>query len=109
VALWGGLGSLGGRAAWGLGRRVGRGDELGGGLAAAFALFGREPVGGSLLVLGLAGGEGVVDAEVAGDQDGGGEQRDRASPISRHQPREVSLVAGSLMVEKVRSAAVRRL
>src|SRR5712691_12607228 len=29
-------------------------------------------------------------------------------PIRRHQPREMSLLAGSLAVEKVRSAAVRR-
>ena len=31
-----------------------------------------------------------------------------ASPITRHQPREMSLVAGSFMVELARSAAVRR-
>src|SRR5450755_1067624 len=29
-------------------------------------------------------------------------------PVRRHQPREMSLLAGSLAVEKVRSAAVRR-
>ena len=33
-------------------------------------------MGGAALVVGLAGGEGVGDAEVAGDQGGGGEQRD---------------------------------
>jgi hypothetical protein len=31
-----------------------------------------------------------------------------ARPVSRHQPREMSLLAGSFMVEYVRSAAVRR-
>ena len=50
-----------------LGRRGGRADEVIGGLAAAFALFGRESVGGSLFVVGLAGGERVGDPEVAGD------------------------------------------
>ena len=30
------------------------------------------------------------------------------SPMSRHQPREMSLLAGPFMVEKLRSAAVRR-
>jgi hypothetical protein len=31
-----------------------------------------------------------------------------ASPVRRHQPRAMLLLAGSLMVEKVRSALVRR-
>jgi hypothetical protein len=58
------------------GRRGRRGDEFLGGLSAAFALFGWEPEVGAALVLSLPGGVGVVDAEVAGDQDGRGEERD---------------------------------
>lgn len=52
----------------GSGWRVGGVDEIGRGLAAAFALFGREPEFGAALVLGVAGVEGVVDADVAGDE-----------------------------------------
>src|SRR6266508_3852383 len=62
---------------WASGRRVGGADEVGGGLSAAFAVLGCEPVCGSPFVLGLAGGEGVGDAQVARDEDGAGEQRDR--------------------------------
>ena len=60
-----------------LGRRVGGADQVGGGLSAAFALFGGESEQGASLVFGVAGGEGVGDPEVACDEGGGGEQRDR--------------------------------
>jgi hypothetical protein len=52
---------LGGGPA-GLGRRVGGGDALLGGVPAALALLGWESVGCSSFVLGLAGVEGVGDA-----------------------------------------------
>lgn len=60
-----------------LGRSAGGVDQFLGAVAAVLALLGWEPVGGAALVVGLAGLEGVVDADVAGDQGGGGEQRDR--------------------------------
>src|SRR5947209_7399120 len=72
-AGWGGWCSAAGRA-W-LGRV--RGGEVVDRGAAVFACFGRESAGGAALVLGLAGGERVGDADVAGDQCGGGVERDR--------------------------------
>jgi len=76
LAARGGWAVLGGEGG-GLGRRVGGGREVLERVAATFALSAREPVGGALFVLGLAGVEGVGDAGVAGDEGGGGEQRDR--------------------------------
>src|SRR5450755_3626212 len=64
-AVWAVLGGGGGGRS---GRRVRGADQVLGGLAVAFAVFGWEPERGAALVLGLAGGEGVVDPEVAGDE-----------------------------------------
>ena len=65
VGLARGVARLAARAGWavlggeggGLGRRVGGGREVFERVAATFALFGREPVGGAVFVLGLAGVE----------------------------------------------------
>ena len=89
----------------GLGRSGGEGGE---GPAAAFAGFRGQAFGGAASVLFLPGVPGVQDALVADDQQGGGEQQQGARPMRRHQPRPVSLLAGSLMVAKPRSAPVRR-
>jgi hypothetical protein len=95
------------RAAW-RGWLWGRGGEAGEGCAAPAAGAEREPGGGALGVAGLAGGPGGHDPLVADGEQARGEQGDRGRPMRRHQPRLMSLLAGSLAVEKVRSAAVRR-
>ena len=85
------------------------GGEGGECLAAPAAGFRREAGGGPAGVFGLACVVGVEDPLVAGDDQGGGEESVMAvTPVSRHQPRLMLLLAGSLAVEKVRSAAVRR-
>ena len=51
---------------------------------------------------------GCQDAQVADDEQRRGEQHEGRQPVRRHQPRLMSLVAGSLAVAKPRSAPVRR-
>ncbi len=81
---------------------------LGQAAAAALAPAGAKTGGGPAGVVSLPGLEGVQGPPVAHHQAAGHEHGDGASPMSRHQPREMSLLAGSLMVENVRSTAVRR-
>ena len=68
----------------------------------------REPGGGAAGVAGLAGVPGGEDALVADGEQAGKPERERVRPVSRHQPRAMLVVAGSLMVAKARSALVRR-
>src|SRR5579863_5734056 len=67
---------------WGRGRLVGRlwsGRAVGGrgGEFVEWLAASAPALVGAACVVGLAGGVGVVGAEVAGDQGGGGEERDR--------------------------------
>ena len=82
--------------------------EAGGGLAAAAPGFRGEPGGGAARVFFLPGVPGVQDPLVADDEQAGVNSMRGARPMRRHQPRLMSLVAGSLAVAKPRSAPVRR-
>jgi hypothetical protein len=84
--------------------------ERGRGLApSAFPGFRGEPGGGPPGGVGLAGVPGGEDALVADGKQAGEPHGERGeSPLRRHQPRAMLVVAGSLMVEKVRSEPVRR-
>ncbi len=82
--------------------------EAGLGFAAPLAGFRREPGGGPPGVLFQPGVPGVEDALVADGEQAGQPQVEGVRPMRRHQPRAMLVVAGSLMVEKVRSEPVRR-
>jgi hypothetical protein len=88
--------------------RPGGGGERGEGLAPAAAGFRGQAFGGAAFVFFLPGVPGVQDALVADDEQGRREQHEGAGPMRLHQPRLMSLVAGSLVVAKPRSAPVRR-
>ena len=70
-------------------------------------VLGGRPAGAAGGV-GLAGVPGFQDALVADGQQAGEPERDRGQAREPVQPRAMLLVAGSLAVEKVRSAPVRR-
>ena len=69
--------------------------------------FGGSPAVARQALVGLACVEAYQHPQVAHHQ-AAGEDENGAKPISRHQPREMSLLAGSFIVELARSAAVRR-
>ena len=96
VGCWLGLGRCGG------------GGEAGEGLAAAVPGFGGQAGCGAAGVVGLAGVPGGQDALVADGEQEGEPERERGQAREPVQPRAMLLVAGSLTVEKVRSAPVRR-
>ena len=89
-------------------RRGACGGQVGEGLAAPAAGAGRQAGRGAAGVVGLAGGPGVKDPLVAHDEQAGEPEHEGGQAISRVQPRAMLLLAGSLAVEKVRSAPVRR-
>jgi hypothetical protein len=86
-----------------------RGGEAGeGGFPAAFPCPGWQACRGAAVVLGLAGVPGGEDALVADGVQGGEPERGRGEAHEAAPAGAVVLLAGSLMVEKARSAAVRR-
>ena len=87
-------------------RRRGEGGE--GCLAAPASCSGRKPGGGAALVFFLPGVPGGQDALVAARSSVVVNSMRGASPMRRHQPRAMSVAAGSLTVAKPRSAPVRR-
>ncbi len=84
------------------------GGQAGEGLAAPAAGFRGQAGCGAAGVVGLACVPGGQDALVADGQQAGEPEPRGARPVSRVQPRAMLLLAGSLAVEKVRSAPVRR-
>ena len=85
-----------------------RGGKVCDGLAPVAAGFRGQAFGGAAGVFFLPGVPSVQDPLVADDQQCRGDRISGARPIRRHQPRVMSLVAGSLVVAKPRSAPVRR-
>lgn len=89
--------------------RVGLSGEVVEAYPASAPVLGRQPAGCTPLVLGLAGGAkasavrmlAIAKAQASMSAWG-------VSPIRRHQPRLVSMPAGSAIWEKLRSAVVRR-
>ena len=90
------------------GRQGGGGGGRGGCLAAAPAGFRGQAFDGAAGVFFLACVPGGEDALVADGEQRRGESISGARPVRRHQPRAVSLLAGSFAVAKPRSAPVRR-
>jgi len=84
------------------------GGEAGEGLAAPFAGFRRQAGGCAALGFFLPGVPGGEDPLVADDEQGRGEQHEECQAHEAAQPRLMSLLAGSLVVAKPRSAPVRR-